>query len=52
MFKKWELIEKEKRMVCERFNPFFGYSSYLVYVDIYRKKKFNGTYKYKKVIVY
>jgi len=51
MFNKWQLVEKSKPMVCEQFNVVWGTSTIRhVYIDVYRKKKFNGIYKYKNVI--
>lgn len=51
MFGKWELVEEAKPMVCRSFNVVFGYSApYWVTVDVYRKKRLNGMYKYKSVI--
>lgn len=51
MFSKWELVEEgkimEKRMVAVA----WGYESPLIrcVVDVYRKKRWNGIYKYKYV---
>lgn len=51
MFNKWILIEEAKPMICESFNVMWGYSqTRKVLVEVYRKKKFDGTYKYKNVI--
>jgi len=51
MFQKWELVEENKRMVCETHNPIMGHiSTGIVYIDVYRKKKMNGIYKYKQVV--
>jgi len=49
--KQWELVEEGKKMICQSFNAFFGYAKpILVLVDIYRKKKWDGIYKYKYVV--
>jgi len=48
--RKWELIKEEVTYKKDVYN--FGWGTiqtYDVFVDIYRKKKWNGTYKYKKV---
>lgn len=50
MFGKWELVEENKPMVCESFDTLFCIvEHHIVYVDVYRKKKWNGIYKYKNV---
>ena len=47
----WELVEENKRMYQELNNPILGrVSEGYVFVDVYRKRKSNGTYKYKNVI--
>lgn len=47
----WELVEEGKKMICQSFNAIYGYSdSYPVIVDVYRKKRWNGIYKYKYVV--
>ena len=51
LFGKWELVEEGKHMVNHEYNPCTGYSNtYPVIVDVYRKKRLNGMYKYKNVI--
>lgn len=48
---KWELVEEGKRMISRSFNVFYGYGKPVpVLVDVYRKKKWNGVYKYKTVV--
>ena len=50
-FGKWELVEEGKPMINEEFNPVTGYRRvHNVIVDVYRKKKLNGIYKYKSII--
>ncbi len=50
MFKKWELVEENKSMIEKSFNFITEYSySRSIIVDVYRKKKLNGTFKYKYV---
>lgn len=48
---KWELIQENKRMIETQFNPLWGMGTMEreVIADIYRKKKRDGTYKYKTV---
>jgi len=48
---KWELVEEGKKMMSQSFNAFSGYSNPIpVFVDIYRKKRWNGIYKYKHIV--
>jgi len=51
MFKKWELIKENQERIMERYYP-LTYITIIerVIVDIYRKKKFNGIWKYKYVV--
>jgi hypothetical protein len=47
---KWELVEENKVMTKNVIYPFIGIEkNYDTFVDIYRKKKLNGTYKYKTI---
>lgn len=47
---KWELHQESVRMECVSHNPIWGeISRGTVYVDVYRKKRRNGMYKYKNV---
>lgn len=52
MFEKWELVEENKPMteVTDGFMLPNGCREREVHVDVYRKKKLNGIYKYKNVI--
>jgi len=52
MFNKWELVEENKSMVQVVYGYLFpeGREEAPVHVDVYRKKKLNGMYKYKYVI--
>lgn len=51
MFGKWELVEENVEKILVISNMYsFRTSHKTVYVDIYRKKKLNGIYKYKTVI--
>lgn len=46
----WELVEENKLMIEESYHPLTTeFRSRKVHVDVYKKKKFNGTYKYKYV---
>jgi hypothetical protein len=46
--RKWECVEENTRRRQVVSNPLLGViSDGDVYVDVYRKKKRNGTYKYK-----
>lgn len=48
--KQWELVEENKRMYQEVTNPIMGkVSEGYVFIDVYRKMRRNGTYKYKNV---
>ena len=48
--RKWELVEEGKAMVRSDFYPVTGYERNTpVIVDVYRKRRRNGTYKYKNV---
>jgi hypothetical protein len=49
---KWELIEENKRMISYQYNPIIGWEGKKtpVTVDVYRKLKRNGIYKYKHVV--
>ena len=50
MRNKWELIEECIHGTKVTFNPILGYSREVSCVyDVFRKKKWNGLYKYKKV---
>ena len=47
---RWELVEENKPMIKNIIYPILGLqSNYSVVVDIYRKKKWNGTYKYRTI---
>ena len=49
--KNWELIEEDVPQIMEKNYPFLGITNkFNVLVDIYRKKKRNGLFKYKKVV--
>ena len=48
MFQKWELVEEARHMICVETNM-FGSCRYRVLADVYRKRKIDGTYKYKYV---
>jgi hypothetical protein len=51
MFQKWELVSEGQRMLQHTVNPIMGLVSRgFVIVDVYRKKKMNGMYKYKNVV--
>ena len=50
MFSKWELVEQKKPMVVVYYGLLYGSHARHVYVDVYRKKRLNGMYKYKNVI--
>ena len=46
----WELVKENQRMFQEVTNPIIGkISEGYVYIDVYRKKRRNGTYKYKNI---
>lgn len=48
---KWELYRENVRMDSVGFNPIWGETSRgTVYVDVYRKKRRNGIYKYKTIV--
>lgn len=50
IFSKWELVEENKEMIEESFNPFWNANKIRrVRCDVYRKRKWNGTYKYKYI---
>ena len=47
---KWELVQENAPYVQVTTNPILGVVSQgAVLCDVYRKKKRDGTYKYKKV---
>ena len=49
--KKWELVEENKPMILETTYHYTGNKrAQTVYVDVYRKLKFSGMYKYKTII--
>jgi hypothetical protein len=49
--KQWELVEEDRPMIQTSFNPLTEMSFEKdVLVDVYRKKKRNGIYKYKNVV--
>lgn len=51
LFGKWELFEEGKPMICESYHVLWDTTrTHRVIVDVYRKKKLNGMYKYKTVI--
>lgn len=48
--RKWELIQEDVKRREVTTNPLWGVvSEGTVYVDVYRKLKRNGTYKFKTV---
>lgn len=50
MFSKWELVEENRVMIERSFSIWDeNYHERRVLVDVYRKKRFNGTYKYKYI---
>lgn len=50
MFGKWELVETDKVMIEEIYYPMWmEVRTKRVICDMYRKKKWNGIYKYKYV---
>lgn len=52
MFTKWELMQSGKTMFEDSFDIAWGVkTTRQVFCDVYRKKRFNGTYKYKYVKV-
>ena len=52
LFTKWELVEENKLMTEVTYGLLLprGFNERCVHVDVYRKKKLNGIYKYKNVI--
>jgi len=51
MKNKWELIEENVPKILEKHWPFLNITkTYNVRIDLYRKKKWDGTYKYKHKI--
>jgi len=50
LFPKWELVEEGKITYCTRYNDLLGKTGpIIVLVDVFRKKKLNGLYKYRTV---
>jgi hypothetical protein len=50
MFSKWELIEEDVPMIrTTYYSVNLILSKEKIRVDVYRKKKWNGIYKYKNV---
>jgi len=49
---KWTVVEENKKMIAEDFNPITGYKSkpYTCYVDVLRREnKLNGDVEYKNL---
>lgn len=52
LFNKWEQILWSYPMVAYNIDIFYNVKTTReVYVDVYRKKKWNGVYKYKRKII-
>ena len=49
LFAKWELIEEKSERRQSNWLGFHQLDDIITYVDVYRKKKLNGIYKYKTV---
>ncbi len=50
IFSKWELVEENKEMIEESFNIAWGEKKIRkVRCDVYRKLRWNGTWKYKYI---
>jgi hypothetical protein len=49
LFQKWELFEENKLLIEQSTNILYGTTEFPGRYDVYRKKKWNGMFKYKTV---